>query len=118
MAKIVGLPKLSPTMEEGTLAKWAKKEGDELAIDDLVAEVETDKATMEWRALDKGVLLKILVPEGSTLKPDQPVAIIGNKGDDITALLAQVSGGLASPDRKSTRLNSSHRLTSRMPSSA
>jgi pyruvate dehydrogenase E2 component (dihydrolipoamide acetyltransferase) len=97
MAKIVGLPKLSPTMEEGTLSKWAKKEGDALAIDDLVAEVETDKATMEWRALDKGVLLKILVPEGSTLKPDQPVAIIGNKGDDITALLAQVGGGLASP---------------------
>jgi pyruvate dehydrogenase E2 component (dihydrolipoamide acetyltransferase) len=93
MAKIVGLPKLSPTMEEGTLAKWAKKEGDELAIDDLVAEVETDKATMEWRALDKGVLLKILVPEGSTLKPDQPVAIVGNKGDDITALLAQVASG-------------------------
>ncbi|MBX7195570.1 MAG: pyruvate dehydrogenase complex dihydrolipoamide acetyltransferase [Sandaracinaceae bacterium] len=98
MAKVIGLPKLSPTMEEGTLAKWSKKEGDELAIDDLVAEVETDKATMEWRALDKGVLLKILVPEGSTLKPDQPVAIVGAKGDDITALLAQVAaGGGAAP---------------------
>jgi pyruvate dehydrogenase E2 component (dihydrolipoamide acetyltransferase) len=95
MAKIVGLPKLSPTMEEGTLAKWAKKEGDALAVDDLVAEVETDKATMEWRALDKGVLLKILVPEGSTLKPDQPVAIVGNAGDDIAALLAQLGSGAA-----------------------
>jgi pyruvate dehydrogenase E2 component (dihydrolipoamide acetyltransferase) len=89
MAKIVGLPKLSPTMEEGTLAKWAKKEGDDIAIDDLVAEVETDKATMEWRAFDKGVLLKILAPEGTTLKPDQPVAIIGQRGEDIAALLAQ-----------------------------
>ncbi|MBZ0119194.1 MAG: pyruvate dehydrogenase complex dihydrolipoamide acetyltransferase, partial [Sandaracinaceae bacterium] len=61
MAKIVGLPKLSPTMEEGTLARWAKKEGDSIELDELVAEVETDKATMEWRAFDRGVLLKILV---------------------------------------------------------
>src|SRR5687768_10322669 len=93
MAKIVGLPKLSPTMEEGTLAKWAKKEGDAIGIDDLVAEIETDKATMEWRAFDKGVLLKILVPEGATLKPDEPVAIFGNAGEDISALLAQVGQG-------------------------
>ena len=89
MAQIVGLPKLSPTMEEGTLARWAKKEGDALEVDDLIAEVETDKATMEWRALDKGVLLKILVPEGSTLKPDVPVAIVGQRGEDISALIAQ-----------------------------
>ena len=91
MAKIVGLPKLSPTLEEGTLARWAKKEGDALEVDELVAEVETDKATMEWRALDKGVLLKILVPEGTTLKPDMPVAIIGQAGEDITALIAQAA---------------------------
>ena len=95
MAKIVGLPKLSPTMEEGTLARWLKKEGDALEVDDLVAEVETDKATMEWRALDKGVLLKILVPEGTTLKPDVPVAIIGQLGEDITALIAQAKSGAA-----------------------
>lgn len=93
MAKIVGLPKLSPTMEEGTLARWVKKEGDALEVDDLVAEVETDKATMEWRALDKGVLLKILVPEGSTLKPDVPVAIVGQRGEDITALIEQAKSG-------------------------
>ncbi len=93
MAKIVGLPKLSPTMEEGTLSRWAKKEGDEIGIDDLVAEVETDKATMEWRSFDKTVLLKILVPEGSTLKPDQPVAIFGQKGEDVSALVAQAAGG-------------------------
>ena len=93
MAQIVGLPKLSPTMEEGTLARWAKKEGDALEVDDLIAEVETDKATMEWRALDKGVLLKILVPEGSTLKPDVPVAIVGQRGEDISALIAQASSG-------------------------
>jgi pyruvate dehydrogenase E2 component (dihydrolipoamide acetyltransferase) len=93
MAKIVGLPKLSPTMEEGTLARWAKREGDEIGVDDLVAEIETDKATMEWRAFDKGVLLKILVPEGATLKPDAPVAIVGQRGEDISALLAQLGSG-------------------------
>ena len=91
MAKIIGLPKLSPTMEEGTLAVWSKKEGDAVDIDDLLAEVETDKATMEFRSFDKGVLLKILVPAGETLAPDTPVAIIGEKGEDISALLAQVA---------------------------
>ena len=91
MAKIVGLPKLSPTMEEGTLARWAKKEGESFGIDDLLAEVETDKATMEWRAFDPGVMLKILVEEGAVLAPDEPVAIIGEAGEDITALLAEVA---------------------------
>ena len=94
MAKIVGLPKLSPTMEEGTLAKWSKKEGDAIAIDDLVAEIETDKATMEWRAFDPGVLLKILAPEGSTLKPDQPVAIIGARASEDAATAASATGGV------------------------
>ncbi len=102
MAKIAGLPKLSPTMEEGTLARWAKKEGDEVGIDDLIAEIETDKATMEWRSFDKGVLLKMLVPEGATLKPDQPVAIFGQKGEDITALIAQAGGGAPSPSPPTT----------------
>ncbi|HEY8427455.1 MAG TPA: pyruvate dehydrogenase complex dihydrolipoamide acetyltransferase [Sandaracinaceae bacterium] len=104
MAKIVGLPKLSPTMEEGTLARWAKKEGDRIAVDDLVAEIETDKATMEWRAFDAGVLLKILVEEGAVLTPDAPVAIIGEEGEDIGPLLAQLEkGGAAAapaPERK------------------
>jgi pyruvate dehydrogenase E2 component (dihydrolipoamide acetyltransferase) len=100
MAKIVGLPKLSPTMEEGTLARWAKKEGDEIAIDDLIAEVETDKATMEWRAFDPGVMLKILVEEGAVLAPEAPVAIIGEAGEDIDALLAEVAsrGTKAAPE--------------------
>ena len=89
MAKLIGLPKLSPTMEEGTLAKWAKQEGDKVSIDDLLAEVETDKATMEFRSFDKGVLLKILAPEGSVLVMDAPVAIIGKAGEDISALVAE-----------------------------
>lgn len=101
MAKIIGLPKLSPTMEEGTLAVWSKKEGDTVEIDELLAEVETDKATMEFRSFDKGVLLKILVPAGETLAPDTPVAIIGQAGEDISALLEQVAkGGAAKSDAK------------------
>jgi pyruvate dehydrogenase E2 component (dihydrolipoamide acetyltransferase) len=92
MAKIIGLPKLSPTMEEGTLVRWAKQEGDAVQVDDLLAEVETDKATMEFRSFDKGVLLKILAQEGDTLEPDAPVAIIGKEGEDISDLLARAGG--------------------------
>ncbi|MCB9633189.1 MAG: pyruvate dehydrogenase complex dihydrolipoamide acetyltransferase [Sandaracinus sp.] len=97
MAKIIGLPKLSPTMEEGTLVEWAKKEGDAIEVDDLLAEVETDKATMEFRSFDKGVLLKILAPAGETLAADTPVAIIGEAGEDISALLEQAKGGAKAP---------------------
>jgi pyruvate dehydrogenase E2 component (dihydrolipoamide acetyltransferase) len=100
MAKIIGLPKLSPTMEEGTLVRWLKQEGDAVEVDDLVAEVETDKATMEFRSFDKGVLLKQLAPEGATLKPDQPVAIFGNKGEDVSALAAKAGGTPPAPTPK------------------
>jgi pyruvate dehydrogenase E2 component (dihydrolipoamide acetyltransferase) len=96
MAKIIGLPKLSPTMEEGTLVRWVKQEGEPVEVDDLIAEVETDKATMEFRSFDKGVLLKQLAPEGATLSPDQPVAIFGKQGDDISALLKQAQGAAPS----------------------
>ncbi|MFI5299238.1 MAG: biotin/lipoyl-containing protein, partial [Polyangiales bacterium] len=65
MAKILDMPKLSPTMEEGRLAAWHKKVGDEIKIDDLLADVETDKATMEFRAFDAGTLLKLLVEPGA-----------------------------------------------------
>ena len=80
MAKILEMPKLSPTMEEGVLATWHKKEGDAVAVDDLLAEVETDKATMEFRSFDKGTILKLLVPMGSQVLLGQPVAILGNPG--------------------------------------
>ncbi|MBW2547103.1 MAG: 2-oxo acid dehydrogenase subunit E2, partial [Deltaproteobacteria bacterium] len=71
-------------------------EGDEVEVDDLLAEVETDKATMEFRSFDRGVLLKILVPAGETLEPDVPVAIIGKAGEDISELLAEVAAVSAS----------------------
>src|SRR5208282_2258014 len=99
MAKILEMPKLSPTMEEGVLAAWHKKEGDAVAIDDLLAEVETDKATMEFRAFDKGTLLKILVEPGAKVLLGQPVAIVGEAGEDTSALAAKSSRRpLGTPD--------------------
>ncbi len=89
MAKLLEMPKLSPTMEEGVLTAWHKKENDPVAVDDLLAEVETDKATMEFRAFDAGTLLKLLVPEGALVKLGQPVAILGSPGEDVSALVAQ-----------------------------
>jgi pyruvate dehydrogenase E2 component (dihydrolipoamide acetyltransferase) len=86
MAKVLDMPKLSPTMEEGVLATWHKKEGDKVEVDDLLAEVETDKATMEFRAFDKGTLLKLLVGAGANVKLGQPVAILGEPGEDVSAL--------------------------------
>src|SRR5580658_9104506 len=93
MAKILEMPKLSPTMEEGVLATWHKKEGDAIAVDDLLAEVETDKATMEFRAFDKGTLLKQLVPAGSKVLLGQPVAIVGEPGEDVSALAGKAGAG-------------------------
>jgi pyruvate dehydrogenase E2 component (dihydrolipoamide acetyltransferase) len=89
MAKILEMPKLSPTMEEGVLTAWHKKEGDPVGVDDLLAEVETDKATMEFRAFDKGTILKLLVAAGANVKLGQPVAILGNPGEDISKLAPQ-----------------------------
>lgn len=93
MAKILEMPKLSPTMEEGVLVAWHKNEGDDVAVDDLLADVETDKATMEFRAFDKGTLLKRLVAEGANVKLGQPVAIVGAKGEDTSALEGEAGGG-------------------------
>ena len=97
MAKILEMPKLSPTMEEGVLSAWHKKEGDPIAVDDLLAEVETDKATMEFRSFDKATLLKILVPPGSEVKLGQPVAIVGEPGEDVSALAGQAGAAAVTP---------------------
>jgi len=97
MAKILDMPKLSPTMEEGQISAWHKKVGDSVGVDDLLAEVETDKATMEFRSFDKGTLLAILVPDGSVVKLGQPVAIVGAAGEDVSALVAQAGAASAKP---------------------
>jgi len=97
MAQIIGLPKLSPTMEEGVLVRWTKKEGDKVSPGDLVAEVETDKANMDFNIEDSGVLLKLLVKEGETVKLGAPVAIIGKAGEDVSALVEEAKQGGAPP---------------------
>ncbi len=77
------MPALSPTMEEGTLAKWLKKEGDPVAPGDVIAEIETDKATMEVEAIDEGTIARILVPEGTeNVKVNTPIAVLGLDGED------------------------------------
>src|SRR5208337_994300 len=80
---------LSPTMEMGTLARWRKKEGDAVASGDVICEVETDKATMDYESSSEGTLLKILLPEGGQAKVGDAIAIIGKPGEDISALLAE-----------------------------
>src|SRR5438270_9895497 len=76
------MPALSPTMEEGTLAKWLVKEGDEVKSGDILAEIETDKATMEFEAVDEGKIAKILVPEGTDgVKVGQPIALLAEDGE-------------------------------------
>jgi pyruvate dehydrogenase E2 component (dihydrolipoamide acetyltransferase) len=88
MAIEVRMAKLSPTMDAGTINRWVKKEGDTVASGDTLAEVETDKASMPLETFEDGVLLKILVPEGKQAAIDQLVAVIGAKGEDISAILA------------------------------
>ena len=79
------MPALSPTMEEGTLAKWLVKEGDEVKSGDILAEIETDKATMEFEAVDEGKIAKILVPEGTDgVKVGAPIAILAGEGEDAS----------------------------------
>ncbi|MEN8919564.1 MAG: pyruvate dehydrogenase complex dihydrolipoamide acetyltransferase [Octadecabacter sp.] len=86
MATEILMPALSPTMEEGTLAKWLVKEGDEIKSGDLIAEIETDKATMEFEAVDEGIMGKILVAEGTEgVKVNTPICIIGEEGEDMSA---------------------------------
>ncbi len=85
------MPKLSPTMEEGQIARWVINEGDAFAANDTLAEVDTDKATMEMTALSGGTLLKILKPAGDTAALGEAIAIIGQKGEDISALIDEVS---------------------------
>jgi pyruvate dehydrogenase E2 component (dihydrolipoamide acetyltransferase) len=80
------MPALSPTMEEGTLAKWLVKEGDHVASGDILAEIETDKATMEFEAVDEGTVAKILVPEGTDgVKVGALIAILAGEGEDAKA---------------------------------
>ena len=87
MAEIINMPRLSDTMEEGTLAKWFKKVGDSVKEGEILAEIETDKATMEFESFHDGVLLHIGIDEGSTAPVDSIIAVIGSKGEDISSII-------------------------------
>ncbi|MDI5899016.1 pyruvate dehydrogenase complex dihydrolipoamide acetyltransferase [Flavobacterium yafengii] len=88
MATIITMPRLSDTMTEGTVATWLKKVGDKISEGDILAEIETDKATMEFESFNEGTLLHIGIPAGETAPVDSLLAIIGTEGEDISALLA------------------------------
>src|SRR6516165_3883772 len=90
MATQILMPALSPTMTEGKLAKWLKKVGDDVRAGDVIAEIETDKATMEVEAVDEGKLAKILVDEGTEgVAVNTPIAVLGADGEDVSAAAAK-----------------------------
>lgn len=91
MAEQVFMIALSPTMEEGVIGSWIKKEGDTVATGDILCEVETDKASMEYESAQEGVLLKIVVPEGKSAQVGKTIAIIGEKGESYDALLKTIA---------------------------
>src|SRR5689334_13623525 len=95
------MPALSPTMEEGKLAKWLKKVGDSVKSGDVIAEIETDKATMEVEAVDEGKLTKILVPEGTeNVKVNTPIAVVLGDGEAEPAAAAPLPKVEAKPEAK------------------
>ena len=97
MASKVIMPKLSPTMEEGQIARWLKKEGDKVSMGEPLAEIDTDKATMEMQALSNGVLRKILVNEGESAPLGQLIAVIGEPDEDISSVVSEAGAKPTAP---------------------
>jgi len=92
------MPALSPTMEKGNLAKWLKKEGDRVKAGDILAEIETDKATMEYEAIEEGVIAKILVPEGTAdVAVNEPIAVLAAEDEDVKAAAASAPAAKPNP---------------------
>jgi pyruvate dehydrogenase E2 component (dihydrolipoamide acetyltransferase) len=96
MAEIIRMPKMSDTMTEGVVAKWHKKVGDTVKSGELMAEIETDKATMDYESFNTGTVLYLGVPEGQAVKVNDVLAIVGNKGEDYSALLTGATNAAAS----------------------
>jgi pyruvate dehydrogenase E2 component (dihydrolipoamide acetyltransferase) len=97
------MPALSPTMEKGNLAKWLKKEGDAVKAGDILAEIETDKATMEYEAIDEGVIARILVPEGAAdVAVNAPIAVLATEGEDVKSVASGSGAAPAKPAAAST----------------
>ena len=100
---VVTMPRLSDTMEEGTVANWLKQIGDEISEGDILAEIETDKATMEFESFQTGTLLFIGIPEGGTAKVDALLAIIGPAGKDVSDIAANYKGGNTAPKEEAKK---------------
>ena len=98
MAEVVKMPKMSDTMTDGVIAKWHKKVGDKVSTGDLIAEVETDKATMDFESYQEGTLLYIGAEEGSTVPIDAVIAVLGAEGEDYKAALAAAGSGESTPE--------------------
>ncbi len=100
MATVINMPRLSDTMEEGVVAKWLVKKGDKISEGDILAEIETDKATMEFESFYDGVLLYVGIEEGETAPVDKLLAIIGDEGEDISALLNGNTASQTTPPKE------------------
>src|SRR5215217_3857761 len=100
MATKVIMPKLSPTMEEGQISRWLNKEGDKVSMGEPLAEIDTDKATMEMQALANGVLRKILIGEGQAAPLGQLIAVIGEPDEDIASLVSEAPAAKKEPEQE------------------
>ncbi|XP_028790672.1 dihydrolipoyllysine-residue acetyltransferase component 1 of pyruvate dehydrogenase complex, mitochondrial-like isoform X1 [Neltuma alba] len=106
---VLAMPALSPTMSQGNIAKWRKKEGDKIEVGDVLCEIETDKATLEFESLEEGFLAKILVPDGSKDVPvGQPIAITVEDPNDIQNVPASVGAEVGAKEKKSTNQEVNH----------
>ena len=118
MATVVTMPRLSDTMTEGTVATWLKKVGDKIVEGDILAEIETDKATMEFESFNAGTLLHIGIPEGGTAPVDSLLAIIGKDGEDISELLSPLTpkGGIVGEEIGSKKIDNNESVSAPSPS--
>src|SRR6476619_7344771 len=113
------MPALSPTMEKGNLAKWLKKEGDKIKSGDVIAEIETDKATMEYEAVDDGTLAKIVVPEGTQdVAVNSVIAVLANEGEDVKAAASAGVKAPAAPKTEDSKKSDSKQSVPTPPAAA
>src|SRR5436190_6346082 len=106
MAEVIRMPKMSDTMTEGVIVEWHKNVGDDVKPGDILAEVETDKATMELENYVKGTLLHIGIPAGGTVPVDAVIAIVGQKGEDISSMIAEPGSAAPAQETKKEETSS------------
>ena len=115
MAKVITMPRLSDTMTEGTVASWLKKVGDKVSEGDILAEIETDKATMEFESFNSGTLLYIGIKEGESAACDSLLAIIGKEGEDISDLINSTQPNVATVVVEQTEVSSTPTNNNQQP---